>query len=186
MINSRLINTVRDSKKYIAGNVLSQWISLVANIIMMGAIAKMLQRLFQEGTRYDQILWTAVIAVIAVVVRFICATFASRMGYQASKTVKRTFREIIYEKLLRLGTSYREQVNSSEVVQIAVEGVDQLETYFGAYLPQLFYAILAPFTVFAALSAVDLTTATVLLVCVPMIPLTIVLVHRWAKKLLHT
>ena len=184
MINKRLIGTVKESKKYIAGNVICQWVSLVANITMMGAIARMLQSLF-EGTAGDgQIGLTAAIAVAAVVVRFVCATMASRMGYLASKAVKKTLREMIYRKLLRLGSSYKEQVNTSEVVQMSVEGVDQLETYFGAYLPQFFYAMLAPLTLFCVLSFVNLLSAIVLLACVPMIPVTIVMIQRWAKKLL--
>ena len=81
MINKRLINTVKESKKYIAGNVACQWISLVANITMMGAIAAMLQGLFDGSAGGDQIAVTAVIAAVAVVVRFVCATLSSRMGY---------------------------------------------------------------------------------------------------------
>ena len=183
MINKRLIATVRESKKYIAGNVVCQWISLVANITMMAAIAGMLQNLY-EG-RDSRIVLTAVIGVIAVLIRFVCATTASRMSYLSSKSVKKALREMIYRKLLRLGSSYQEQANTSEVVQVAVEGVDQLETYFGAYLPQFFYAMLAPLTLFGVLSFVNLPSAMVLLVCVPMIPVTIVLVQRWAKKLLR-
>ena len=184
MINKRLINTVKESKKYIAGNVACQWLSLAANIAMMGAIASMLQKLF-EGTAGDgQIAVTAVVAAAAVAIRFVCATASSRMGYLSSKAVKRTLREMIYRKLLLLGTSYREQINTSEVVQVAVEGVDQLETYFGAYLPQFFYAMLAPLTLFGVLSFVNFPSAIVLLVCVPMIPVTIILIQRWAKKLL--
>ena len=182
MINKRLIGTVKESKKYIAGNVLCQWISLAANITMMGAIAKMLQNLY-EGTD-SHIGLTAVVAALAVLVRFVCATTASRMGYLSSKAVKKTLREMIYRKLLQLGSSYKEQANTSEVVQVAVEGVDQLETYFGAYLPQFFYAMLAPLTLFVVLSFVNFPSAIVLLVCVPMIPVTIVLIQRWAKKLL--
>ena len=184
MINKRLIGTVKKSKKYIVGNVVSQWISLAANITMMGAIAKMLQKLY-EGTAGDkQIVLTAVIAAVAVVVRFLCATVSSRMGYLSSKEVKKTLREMIYKKLLRLGSSYKEQANTSEVVQVAVEGVEQLETYFGAYLPQFFYAMLAPLTLFSVLSFINFPSAIVLLVCVPMIPVTIVMIQRWAKKLL--
>ena len=184
MINKRLIGTVKESKKYIAGNVICQWISLTANITMMGAIARMLQGL-SEGTAGDsQIAVTAVIAAVAVIVRFVCTTTASRMGYLSSKAVKKTLREMIYKKLLRLGSSYKEQVHTSEVVQVAVEGVDQLETYFGAYLPQFFYAMLAPLTLFTVLSFVNFPSAIMLLVCVPMIPVTIILIQRWAKKLL--
>ena len=184
MINKRLIGTVKESKKYIAGNVICQWISLVANITMMGAIAKMLQRLSEGTAGNGQITVTAILAAAAVTVRFACTAASSRLGYLSSQAVKKTLREMIYRKLLGLGTSYKEQVNTSEVVQVAVEGVDQLETYFGAYLPQFFYAILAPLTLFAALSFVNLPSAVLLLVCVPLIPITIVMIQRWAKKLL--
>ena len=184
MINKRLIGTVKESKKYIAGNVLCQWVSLAANIAMMGAIARMLQSLHEGNAKAGQIAVTAVIAAAAVIIRYICAVTSSRMGYLSSKAVKKTLREMIYRKLLRLGTSYKEQANTSEVVQVAVEGVDQLETYFGAYLPQFFYAMLAPLTLFAVLSFVNFPAAIVLLVCVPLIPVTIILVQRWAKRLL--
>ena len=184
MINKRLIGAVKESKKYIAGNVICQWVSLAANIAMMGAIAHMLQSLYEGNTQDGQIGLTAVIAVVAVIIRFACAVTSSRMGYLSSKAVKKTLREMIYRKLLRLGTSYKEQANTSEVVQVAVEGVDQLETYFGAYLPQFFYAMLAPLTLFAVLSFISFPAAIVLLICVPMIPVTIILIQRWAKKLL--
>ena len=184
MINKRLIGTVKESSRYIAWNVVCQWVSLAANITMMGAIARMLQSLFMGNTRDGQIAMTAAIAAVAVTVRFICATLSSRMGYLSSKAVKKTLREMIYRKLLRLGTSYKEQAHTSEVVQVAVEGVDQLETYFRAYLPQFFYAMLAPLTLFAVLSFVNFPSAIVLLVCVPLIPAAIIGVQRWAKKLL--
>ena len=184
MINKRLIGTVKESKKYIAGNVIYQWVSLAANITMMGAIAKMLQSLFEDTAGNRQIFLTAAIAAVAVLIRFACATAASRMGYLSSKAVKKTLREMIYKKLLRLGSSYKEQAHTSEVVQVAVEGVDQLETYFGAYLPQFIYAMLAPLTLFGVLSFVNFPSAIVLLVCVPLIPVTIVMIQKWAKKLL--
>ena len=184
MINKRLIGTVQESKKYIAGNVASQWVSLAANITMMAAIAKLLQSLYENTLSSRQLAVTAAAAALAVLVRYVCAVISSRMSYLSSKAVKKTLREMIYKKLLRLGSSYKEQVNTSEVVQVAVEGVDQLETYFGAYLPQFFYAMLAPLTLFAALSFVNFPSAIVLLICVPMIPVTIVLIQRWAKKLL--
>lgn len=184
MIDKRLIGTTKESKKYIAGNVVCQWISLMANIAIMGAIASILQHLYENSVRDEQIITTAIIVIAAIVVRFICTTLSSRMAYLSSKAVKKKFREMIYAKLLRLGSSYKEQVNTSEVVQVAVEGTEQLETYFGAYLPQLFYALLAPLTLFVVLSFVSLPAAIVLLICTPMIPVTIALIQRWAKRLL--
>jgi len=184
MINKRLIGAVPESRKYIAGNVVVQWISLAANIGMMGSIAHLLPQLLNNTAGTGSILATVVIGLIALVVRFACALAASRMGYLSSKTVKSTLREAIYKKLLRLGASYAEKVRTSEVVQVAVEGVDQLETYFGAYLPQFFYAMLAPLTLFIVMCFVNVPAAIVLLVCVPMIPVAIAAVQTWAKKLL--
>lgn len=182
MIDKRLIGTVPESKKYVAGNVALQWCGLVANMAMMTAIAQFLAALFTGGTgRFGP---TVLIAAIAVAVRYLCTVGASRMSFLSSKAVKKTLRENIYEKLLRLGASYRQQVHTSEVVQVAVEGVDQLETYFGAYLPQFFYAMLAPLTLFVYLCTVNLPSAVVLLVCVPLIPVAIAAVQTWAKKLL--
>ncbi len=184
MINKRLSGTMKESKKYIAGNVISQWIALMANIAVMAAIAKLLQDAFGGNIGKDQILWTALIAVTGIAIRCCCSILSGKMGYLSSKSVKKTLRQMIYKKLLKLGSSYKEQVNTSEVVQVAVEGVDQLETYFGAYLPQFFYALLAPLTLFAVLSFVNLPSALVLLICVPMIPITIMVIQKWAKRLL--
>jgi ABC-type transport system involved in cytochrome bd biosynthesis fused ATPase/permease subunit len=184
MINKRLIETVGDSKKYIAGNVLSQWVLLVANICLMTDITYFFVAVFHGQVNNSELAVCAGVAFTCVVVRLMCNIISSRMSFLSSKTVKKTLRESIYKKLLRLGTSYREQVNTSEVVQVAVEGVDQLETYFGAYLPQFFYAMLAPLTLFVVLCFVNVPSAVVLLVCVPLIPVAITAVQTWAKKLL--
>lgn len=184
MINRRLIGTVGESRKYIAANVAFQWLSLAANIVMMASITRFLAGLLEKKAGIRETMLTLLAAAAAVAVRYACARLAGRMSYCSSKTVKKTLRGMIYEKLLRLGPAYQEQTGTSEIVQIAVEGVDQLQTYFGAYLPQFFYAMLAPLTLFAVLNAVNLPSAIVLLICVPLIPAAIVAVQRWAKKLL--
>ena len=184
MINKRLIGTVAESKKYIAGNVVLQWCSLAENIAMMFSITNLFAGLYYGSTSPASLWTTAAVVALALLIRFLCTTGASRMSYLSSKAVKKTLREKIYEKLLRLGASYNEQVKTSEVVQVAVEGVDQLETYFGAYLPQFFYAMLAPLTLFMVLCFINIPAAIVLLVCVPLIPIAIAAVQTWAKKLL--
>ncbi len=183
MIDKRLIRLIGGSGRYVAGNVIVQWCSLLANIVLMTRITVFLAGLF-TGEEQTTIGVTAAVVLAAIAVRFVCTLGASRMSYLSSKAVKRTLREQIYEKLLHLGASYKEQVKTSEVVQVAVEGVDQLETYFGAYLPQFFYAMLAPLTLFVYLCFVNIPSAIVLLVCVPLIPVAIAAVQTWAKKLL--
>lgn len=182
MMDKRLINTVSDSKKYIAGNVVCQWVSLAANITMMMAVTRLLMQLYNK--KKTGIASIAAVIFAAVIIRFVCARLSLKFSYLSSKAVKKTLREKIYEKLLRIGLSYKENVQTSEIVQVAVEGVDQLETYFGAYLPQFFYAMLAPLTLFVVLVKVNVLSAVVLLICVPLIPVSIALVQTWAKKLL--
>ena len=184
MIDKRLIGTVPESRKYIAANVALQWCGLVANVAMMMSIASLLASLLTAPASSARLLTTAAVAAAAVLIRWLCTTGAARMSDLSSRTVKKTLRTQIYEKLLRLGASYSEHVSTAEVVQVAVEGVDQLETYFGAYLPQFFYAMLAPVTLFAVLCFVNVPAAVVLLVCVPLIPAAIAAVQTWAKKLL--
>ena len=158
MINKRLIGTVSESKKYIAGNVALQWCALAANIAMMAGISGLLAALAAHTASQTQLLCTAMLVLAAMAVRALCTMGAAGMGYLSSKAVKKTLRAQIYQKLLRLGASYREYAGTAEVIQVAVEGVDQLETYFGAYLPQFFYAMLAPLTLFVCLGFVSLSS----------------------------
>lgn len=184
MINKRLIGTVAESKKYIAGNVASQWVSLCSNVVIMGSIANFIGRLAFEKPQTNDIILLVLTIAICVAVRFVCTKTSSKMSFLSSKSVKQKLRKMIFEKVLRLGASYNEKVMTSEIVQVSVEGVEQLETYFGAYLPQFFYAMIAPLTLFVVTCFVNVLSAVVLLVCVPLIPIAIALVQTWAKKLL--
>lgn len=185
MIDKRLINLLKESKKYIGITVLINWISLIANVISIFTIARLLENILKKESSPKDIIFTALVVFGVIVVRTVCNILSSKTSYLLSAQVKKVLREKIYEKLLRLGISYNEKVSTSEVVQVAVEGVEQLEIYFSSYLPQLLYSLLAPITLFAILSFVNFKSALVLLICVPLIPLSIVAVQKIAKKLLN-
>ena len=184
MMDKRLISSVEESKRYIAGNVAAQWVCLIANITMIAALARLFGTLFQKKANTDAIAVTALIMAAAAILRFFMLRLSTKMSFLSAREVKKKLRSMIYQKLLALGVSYREQAATSEVVQVAVEGVDQLETYFGAYLPQFFYSMLAPLTLFVVLLFVDVPVAIVLFACVPLIPAAIAAVQTFAKKLL--
>lgn len=185
MIKTRLIQLLSHAGKYIAYNVIWKWLSHLCQVGMVcGAAALLEQALFRTVTEKHMLFYGAVV-LFAVLLRFLCDRQASYASYQASVDVKGILREKIYEKLLKLGASYRENAKTSEVVQLAAEGVEQLETYFGKYLSQLFYSLLAPVTLFSILSFVNWKASLVLLICVPLIPVSIVAVQKFAKKLLH-
>lgn len=184
MIRKRLLELLSHAKKYIYYQVMWQWYALLCQILMIYSVSILLeQAVFRQVTARMAVSW-GVMALAAMVLRFVCDRQASFASYRASVDVKRILRDRIYEKLLRLGASYREKTATSEVVQMAAEGVEQLETYFGKYLSQLFYSLLAPVTLFAVLSFISWKASLVLLVCVPLIPVSIVAVQKVAGRLL--
>ena len=185
MIKKRLVGLLSHAKKYIIYQVVWQWLALLCQILMIYCASVLLeQALFWEVTRQTGVSYGA-LAVTAMALRFVCDRRASYASYRASVDVKRILRDRIYSKLLRLGAAYREKVTTSEVVQMAAEGVEQLETYFGKYLSQLFYSLLAPVTLFAVLSFINWKASLVLQICVPLIPVSIVAVQKIARRLLN-
>ena len=184
MIKTRLVGLLSHAKKYIVYTILWQWAALLSQVIAVFTVADLLERVVYGAVTAAAVKRTIFTLAIVVVIRFFCERMGARSSYLACVDVKRILREKIYEKMLKLGASYSEQVSSSEVVQVSTEGVEQLETYFGKYLPQLFYSLLAPVTLFVLLVGVHARSAIILLCCVPLIPMSIVAVQKFAKKLL--
>ena len=185
MIKTRLVGLLSHAKKYIVYTILWQWAALLSQVVAVFSIADLLERVVYRAVTVPVLEQTILILVLVVVIRFICERMGARSSYLACVDAKRILREKIYEKMLKLGASYSEQVSSSEVVQVVAEGVEQLETYFGKYLPQLFYSLIAPLTLFIILCRVSVKASVILLICVPLIPISIVVVQKIAKKLLN-
>ncbi len=185
MIKTRLVGLLSHAKKYIVYTILWQWAALLSQVLAVFTIADLLERVVYRAVTVPVIERTILILVLVVIIRFVCERMGARSSYLACVDVKRILREKIYDKMLKLGASYSEQVSSSEVVQVSTEGVEQLETYFGKYLPQLFYSLIAPVTLFIILCRVSLKASVILLICVPLIPISIVVVQKIAKKLLN-
>ena len=186
MFDRRLLRMVPSAVRYIAADVALQWVALAANIALfmfVGSFAQEVWHGLADGASFVRL---AVAALIAIAVRFACQTLAQRMGQAASFEAKRAVRRAVYEKLVRLGPSYRERVATSEAVQVSVDGVEQLEAYFGSYVPQLAYALLASLTLFATLAPLCLPAAVLLLVLVPLIPASIAAVQKIAKRVMRS
>ncbi|NLK77804.1 MAG: ABC transporter ATP-binding protein/permease [Clostridiales bacterium] len=184
MFHKRLLQEFRDNNKYVVGMVITQWVMLLANVCLMFETAKFVSAMVGgEPLQNHGITLLAVLGVV-VLIRGGMSYLNSRYSFQASKVVKERLRTLVYEKLMRLGSSYRKEFQTSEVVQISTEGVEQLEIYFGKYVPQFFYSMLAPITLFVIVGTMNLKVAVVLLVCVPLIPVSIVAVQKFAKKML--
>ena len=184
MIKKRLLALMAESKTYIIQNIFWQWLGLLSSIITMGTAGWLFQTVWDGFISLSDCLPAAIVIFLCIGLRAYCSRRASAASANAGNDVKQELRQRLYEKLTRLGSSYHEKVPTAEAVQVAVEGVEQLEVYFGKYIPQLFYSILAPVTLFIVLSFVSLKASFVLLICVPLIPLTIMGVQKLAKRLL--
>ena len=184
MINKKLLSFDRGALRYVGLNVLFQWLGMLCNVVFVTAVAQLVGFAF-DGSLTAALLWQNLLLCLCTVpLRFGFTMLASGMSDKASKDVKRTLRSKIYAKLTCLGPNYTEKVATSEVVMLASEGVEQIDTYFAKYLPQLFYSLLAPVTLFCLLVGVHTRSAIILLCCVPLIPMSIVAVQKFAKKLL--
>lgn len=183
MINKRLLSLNDDSKKYVGLTVLMNWISIICNIAIVVFIGNMIDKLFKNSLEIN-ILNSVIFIVLMLGIRFICNYYSTRFSFYASAKVRKSLREKIYQKLLDLGVNYLDNISTSSTVQIAVDGIEALEIYFGRYLPQFFYSLLAPLTLFVVVSFISFKAAIVLLLCVPLIPVSIVAVMKFAKKLL--
>lgn len=184
MINKRLINEMGDTKKYIKLQVFLQWIALLCNIVMVFTLTSLLQKVINGGIETSEIIKTAVIFIVVMAIRHTVMYKESVCSGESSKVVKSKLRHMIYEKLLKIGDKYQGKFSTSEILQVSAEGVEQLEIYFSKYLPQLFYSLLAPMTLFVLVSFMSLKTAFVLFICVPLIPISIIRIQKFAKKLL--
>ena len=184
MINRRLLQLVPESNKFIAFNVLAKWISLVMIIIMISSVSMLIASLTEGEVTDDMVIFTALVAVTTIVIRAFCIYASTGMGFLASTTMKRRLRETIFSKLLRLGVGYRDNTTTSEVIQLSVEGIDSLDTYYSSFLPQLFYSVLAPITLAVIVSRYSMECAILLFVFVPIIPTILVIIRMWTKGMM--
>ena len=183
MFNKRLLSICDSSKKWIGLTVLMNWISIICNIALILFIGTTVDKLM-NGNLNLNVISTSLFIIAMLSIRFVANFMSTKFSLHSSSEVKKTLRSTIYEKLLSLGVNYTDAISTSSTVQIAVDGVEQLEIYFGRFMPQLFYSLLAPLTLFTVMSFISFKTAIVLLICVPLIPMTIMAVMKIAKKLL--
>ena len=184
MFDKRLFSLVPGVMRHIAGNVALQWLALLANVVLFVSVGGLLQSVLAGDAAGIDLVRTLLTAVVAVAMRLVCQAQATKQGLAASALAKQRVRTLVYDKLVRMGPSYRETVATSEATQLCVEGVEQLEAYFGNYLPQLFYSLIASVTLFFCLAPLCTPAAVVLLCCVPLIPISLMAVMKIAKRIM--
>ncbi|MEI3163545.1 MAG: ABC transporter ATP-binding protein/permease [Lachnospirales bacterium] len=185
MLNKRLLSLVPNVWKYIGSIVFFQWLCLICSISSTVAICLYINYCLKYSIVNIRLnFMTAIFIILAVLIKSFFTKKHLLLSTKLTQKAKLILRSTVFSHLAEIGQSYSQFVPTAEAVQVSVEGVDQLESYFGAYLPQLFYSVIAPITLFAVISFLNIQAAIILLICVPLIPLSIIAVQKFAKKLL--
>ena len=182
MFDKELIKLMGENKKYVAYVVLLMILGMLANIGITASICWAVYLLIEKQPALMYI-YPAITAVVAIIVRYIASRLTGDLKDVLGRKVKKDLRERTYDKILRLGVKSTDGMSMAGLTQVSMEGIEQLDLYYSTYLPQFFFSMIAPFILFAICVGIDWRTSLVLLACVPLIPVSIVAVSKYAKKI---
>ena len=182
MIDKDLFKLLGKNKKYIFIVVLLQSVGLIANVLITASVCYAIY-LLSKDEKNIKFLYPFMGASIGIIVRYICTRATGNLKDKLGRIVKKELREKVYDKIVRLGIRSADGMNMAGLTQVSVEGVEQLDLYYTSYLPQFFFAMIAPLILFFICVWIDWRTSLVLICCVPLIPISIIAVSKYAKKI---
>ena len=186
MIDKKLLRLLGDNQKYIFRTVAVMILGLFANITVTACICHGIRLAVEYDTHNADpriFLRPALVAAIGISVRYFSSTLAGDLKDTLGRSARKDLRQRVYDKIVRLGVRSTDGMSMAGLTQVAMEGVEQLDLYYSTYIPQFFYSMLAPVILFVITVRIDWRVALVLLACVPLIPMSIVAVSKYAKKI---
>lgn len=186
MLDRKLLNLLGKNKKYIFYSVALMILGLFANIIITASICysvKLAAEYNNQGGSMNVFIFPGILAIVGIIVRYVASRFSADMKDSIGRKAKKELRGRIYNKIVKLGVHTTDGMKMAGLTQVAMEGVEQLDLYYSSYIPQFFYAMIAPVILFFITVWLDWRVATVLLICVPLIPMSIVAVSKYAKRI---
>lgn len=186
MIDKNLLSLLGKNKKYIFYTILLMVIGLLANVTITASICYAI-KLTANYKNYDDLIVryviTAIVAIVGILIKYVTSRIVGNLKDILGRKAKKELREKVYDKTLKLGVQTTQHISMAGLTQISMEGIEQLDLYYSTYIPQFFYAMLAPIILFGISVWIDWRVALVLLACVPLIPLSIIAVSKYAKKI---
>ena len=182
MFDKELLKLIGGNKKYVVYTVLLMVLGMLANIGITASVCWAVYFLI-EGYEPLAYIYPAITAVVAIVVRYVASRCTGSLKDMLGRKVKKDLRERTYDKILRLGVRSTDGMSMAGLTQVSMEGIEQLDLYYSTYLPQFFFSMIAPILLFCICVGIDWRTSLVLLACVPLIPVSIVAVSKYAKKI---
>ena len=186
MIDKKLLALLGGNKKYIFYTVGLMIVGLFANLAITASICYAIQYAAEyasSGSNAQGFILPAVIVIIAMAIRYVTSRSIGDLKDTLGRNVKKDLRQKIYDKIIKLGVRTTDNMSMAGLTQLSMEGVEQLDLYYSAYIPQFFYAMIAPIILFVVTVRINWAVALVLLACVPLIPMSIIAVSRYAKKI---
>ncbi|WP_314231758.1 ABC transporter ATP-binding protein/permease [Solobacterium moorei] len=186
MIDKKLLALLGGNKKYIFYTVGLMIVGLFANLAITASICYAIQYAAEyasSGSNAQGFILPTVIVIIAMAIRYITSRSIGDLKDTLGRNVKKDLRQKIYDKIIKLGVRTTDNMSMAGLTQLSMEGVEQLDLYYSAYIPQFFYAMIAPIILFVVTVRINWAVALVLLACVPLIPMSIIAVSRYAKKI---
>lgn len=186
MIDKKLLALLGHNKKYIFYAVGLMIVGLFANLAITASICYAIQYAAEytsSGSNAQGFILPAVIVIIAMAIRYVTSRSIGDLKDTLGRNVKKDLRQKIYDKIIKLGVRTTDNMSMAGLTQLSMEGVEQLDLYYSAYIPQFFYAMIAPIILFIVTVRINWAVALVLLACVPLIPMSIIAVSRYAKKI---
>ncbi len=182
MLDKELFRLLGGNKKYIFYAVALQVLGLIANIGVTASLCWAVYMLI-DGVSAVNYIYPALTAAAAVAVRYGTSRATGDIKDTLGRKVKKDMRAQVYNKILRLGVRSTEEMSMAGLTQVSMEGVEQLDLYYSSYIPQFFFSMIAPLVLFVVCVGIDWKVALVLLACVPLIPISIITVSKYAKRI---
>ena len=184
MVNKKLVGILQGSKKYLYLNLIFRFVALFMQIGIVCIFGEVISKVFSQKVDDINLIRIFIYGFTFVLVKLFCQYMVTRISFSSTKFIKEKMRKIIFDKLMDDGIDFEESLPTSSILQLAVEGVDQLEIYFTSYIPQLYYSLSSALILFACICFISVNAAITLLICLPLIPVSIILIQKIAKKLL--
>lgn len=183
MVDKRLMQQLQRHKKQFFLLVILGVSGGVLAVLQADYLARIINGVFLQGLDLTQVrVWMEPLFVI-MIGRSVIVWFSEVTAHGLASCIKADVRQRVLTCLLGLGPVYTSGQQTGELVNVLVEGIENLEPYFAKFLPHLCTAALVPILILTWVFPVDLGTGIILLVTAPLIPIFMILIGRMAEKL---
>ena len=183
MFNKKLFNELKSEKIQILKLLLIKILQMTTNVAMIFLIGKSIEALISSSFSGSKFI---LFMLILIGLNVFLIKIEASISYKASYRIKNNLRERLMKKVFSFKMEYGSKVSISEVINLGVEGIEQLNLFYSALLPQLLFSLIGPLILFCILSFLNIKIAIIMLLLIPLIPIAIMMVQKLAKKVVKT